>query len=118
MTCTRRGGGGVSSSEVIRHATATYSHLVREGEVRGSPVADVKVAVVAAEVSRPVREEAGESEVGDSQSSVVPSQDPEEVKKQGSTPCGRLWNDPHLRGGKTSGTACVRCLAVVSGHGS
>ena len=72
-------GREVSSPDVLRHVTATCSSLVREEAVRESPVTDVKVAMVAAEVSRPVPVE---SEVGDSQVFVVPSKDPGEVKKQ------------------------------------
>ena len=84
-------------SEVLRHVTASYSSLVREEAVRESPVTDVKIDMVAAEVSRPVPEEAVESEVGDSQVLVVPSKDPGEVKKQGSTSRGHLWNNLHLQ---------------------
>jgi hypothetical protein len=48
-------GRGLSSAEVMRQATASYSGLVREMAVKESPVTDV--SVMATKDSRPVREE-------------------------------------------------------------
>ena len=67
-------GARVSSAEVMRQATVSYSRLVREEAVREPPVTDV--SMVAAKDFRPVREEAVESYVGDSGVSVVASKDP------------------------------------------
>jgi hypothetical protein len=54
-------GRRLSSAEVMRQATASYSRLVREEAVREFPVTEHEVSAMAAKDSRPVREEAVES---------------------------------------------------------
>lgn len=90
-------GARVSSDEMVRRVTASDSRLVREEADRESPVTGSDISVVSARDSRPVREEAVGSFVGDSRVSVVASNEPSEVKKHGGTPCGHLWNGPHLQ---------------------
>jgi len=90
-------GVRVSSAEVMRQATASYSRLVREEAVRELPVTEV--SVVATNDSRPVREEAVESYVGDSGVSVVASKEPVVFRGR-----SRSREARHVA---TSGVACI-----------
>jgi hypothetical protein len=63
-------GRGLSSAEVMRQATASYSRLVREMAAKESHVTESKVSVMAAKDSRPVMEEVVESSDEDSKVSV------------------------------------------------
>jgi hypothetical protein len=69
-------GRGLSSAEVMRHATSSYSRLVREVAARESSVTESKVSAMAAKDSRPVREEAVESSDDDSKVSVGSFKEP------------------------------------------
>ena len=75
-------GRGLSSAEVMRQATASYSRLVREEAVREFPVTEHEVSAMAAKDSRPVREEAVESSDDYSKVSVVSSKDPVVVRER------------------------------------
>ena len=67
-------GRGLSSAEVMRHATSSYSRLVRRVAARESSVTESKVSVMAAKASRPEREE--ESSDDDSKVSVGSFKEP------------------------------------------
>jgi hypothetical protein len=90
-------GRGLSSAEVMRHATSSYSRLIGEVAARESSVTESKVSAMAAKASRPEREEAVESSDDDSKVSVGSFKEPVVFQKQGGMLCGHLWNGPHLQ---------------------
>ena len=69
-------GRGLSSAEVMRHATSSYSRLIREVAARESSVTESKVSAMDAKASRPEREEAVESSDDDSKVSVGSFKEP------------------------------------------
>ena len=121
-------GRGLSSAEVMRQATASYSRLVREMAAKESPVTENKVSVMAAKDSRPVREEVVESS---DKVSVGSLKEPvvfwvgQEAGRHSLWPPMEWPTSPNLvemwsshREGGITGIGCTRCLAVACGPGN